>query len=263
MTHQENTLTYPDSIFFQDLTAAPYKLLLLDFDGTLSPFVEDRFQAYPYPGVTDLLKEIMACPQGKVIIITGRPLQEILPLLDMPSPPEIWGAHGWERLTLEGKTETFPLPGDTAQILKNVEQQFKSKIPAEKLDIKSASIAVHWRGLSDETKAVYQEHARRVCAPYAQHEVLELQNFDGGLELRVKGRDKGTSVKAILQEAPEKSKAVYLGDDRTDEDAFAALDGIGTGILVRKQWRETKAQFWLKPPEELLNFLRQWKEACR
>ncbi len=263
MNPSEQTSAYPDPSFFQRLRKASRRLLLLDFDGTLSPFVENRFEAYPYPGVTEILKNIMVCPKGKMIIITGRPVAEILPLLNMSPSPEIWGAHGWERLTADGKIETFPLPGLTGDILKKVRTQLEAKIPAEKLDVKSASIAVHWRGLGGDVKAAYQDHAQQVCAPYDDDEYLELQGFDGGLELRVKGRDKGTSVKAILKEAPSETMAVYLGDDRTDEDAFEALQGIGTGILVRREWRETKAQFRLKPPEDLLAFLDQWQQACR
>jgi trehalose-6-phosphatase len=52
--------------------------------------------------------------------------------------------------------------------------------------------------------------------------------------------------------------AAYLGDDATDEDAFKAIRGRGIGVLVRPQFRATAADFWLKPPEELLEFLERW-----
>jgi trehalose 6-phosphate phosphatase len=50
----------------------------------------------------------------------------------------------------------------------------------------------------------------------------------------------------------------YLGDDQTDEDAFVRLRGRGLCILVRPELRPTAAAMWLRPPGELIGFLRQW-----
>jgi trehalose-6-phosphatase len=54
----------------------------------------------------------------------------------------------------------------------------------------------------------------------------------------------------------------YLGDDRTDEDAFKALAGRGLAVLVREELRPTAAAVWLRPPVELLDFLQRWMTAC-
>jgi trehalose-6-phosphatase len=54
----------------------------------------------------------------------------------------------------------------------------------------------------------------------------------------------------------------YLGDDSTDESAFQAMQGRGLTILVRPIWRETAAQLWLQPPDELRDFLGLWLKAC-
>jgi trehalose-6-phosphatase len=53
----------------------------------------------------------------------------------------------------------------------------------------------------------------------------------------------------------------YLGDDRTDEDAFAALQRIGLAVLVRSLPQPTAANLWIEPPEELVEFLAQWRQA--
>ena len=87
---------------------------------------------------------------------------------------------------------------------------------------------------------------------------LELRHFDGGLELRVPGRDKGNAVETVLSGFKKDYIASYLGDDLTDEDAFRSLKGKGLSVLVREELRDTEADIWLKPPEEMINFLSQW-----
>jgi len=54
----------------------------------------------------------------------------------------------------------------------------------------------------------------------------------------------------------------YLGDDATDEDAFRILNGRGLTVLVGPKYHFTAAQIWLKPPDELYDFLRSWITAC-
>lgn len=69
-------------------------------------------------------------------------------------------------------------------------------------------------------------------------------------------------VERLLGEMGPGTVAAYLGDDLTDEDAFRAIRGRGTGILVREEFRPTAAGFLLKPPEDVLDFLARWNEAA-
>jgi trehalose 6-phosphate phosphatase len=65
-------------------------------------------------------------------------------------------------------------------------------------------------------------------------------------------------TKSILEETTGEAVVAYLGDDLTDEDGFEALKDRGIGVLVRKNYRPTKADIWIKPPKELLDFLSEW-----
>jgi trehalose-6-phosphatase len=56
--------------------------------------------------------------------------------------------------------------------------------------------------------------------------------------------------------------AAYLGDDTTDEDAFAVLRGRGLTMLVRAEQRPSQAEYWLRPPQDLLAFLDAWIHAA-
>ena len=126
------------------------------------------------------------------------------------------------------------------------------------MERKLASIALHWRGIDEKSAASIAKRAEASWLPIAHAGAVELLRFDGGLELRAVGCNKQYAVKAVLSEAPQESAIAYLGDDMTDEDAFRAVAPRGLGVLVRPQVRETAADVWIRPPEELLTFLRYW-----
>jgi trehalose-phosphatase len=138
----------------------------------------------------------------------------------------------------------------------------------QRCDFKPAGIALHWRGMPDADRRSLEQGARAAWEPICRASPhLSLRPFDGGLELRSKGMDKGRAVGAILNEVGENAAVAYLGDDETDEDAFRALaadqpDAQGAGkpiarlpVLVRSQLRPTAADVWLRPPHELAAFL--------
>ena len=103
--------------------------------------------------------------------------------------------------------------------------------------------------------------ARKTWQSFAAGTALELHGFDGGLEIRPGGHDKGDAVRTVLGEMPSDTVAAYLGDDVTDEDAFTALDGRGLTVLVRGELRTTAAEVWLTPPSDLVAFLERWERA--
>jgi trehalose-phosphatase len=72
--------------------------------------------------------------------------------------------------------------------------------------------------------------------------------------------DKGRAVLWLLEtQALERAKVrpIYIGDDRTDEDAFRALEPCGVGIIVSEQPRPTAASYSLKDPTEVERFVRE------
>ena len=123
-------------------------------------------------------------------------------------------------------------------------------------------VAIHWRGADPRVYEAASETLERRFAPAAANYGLELLPFDGGLELRPKAFHKGLVVERAFAELGDEAAVAYLGDDRTDEDAFAALRGRGLPVLVRPEPRETLATAWLQPPGEVLAFLAEWNAAC-
>jgi trehalose-phosphatase len=244
--------------FFARLAGAPRAALLLDYDGTLAPFRIDPAEARPYPGVAAALDAILAQDDTRVVIVSGRWTRHLLPLLGLARTPEIWGSHGWERRYPDGRTE----------MARPVEAALRGLVEADgwidavhrlggRSELKPACLAIHWRGLPDEVAGEIRQIVTENWALYARASGLELHAFDGGLELRVPGRDKGDAVRQLRAEMPDALLA-YLGDDLTDEDAFRALSGTDLAVLARPELRPTAAGLWLRPPDEVLAFLERW-----
>lgn len=251
--------------YFDSIRRAKRRALFLDYDGTLAPFVVQRDQAFPYPGVREILTRIIADGGCRLIVVSGRRVQDLIPLLGLSARPEIWGTHGLERLTPgESKPELGPVPKAALTGLAKAKLWAQTEGLDEHLETKIGALAVHWRGVPkserDEVLKKVTEHWLPICEGNA----LVLHSFDGGLELRIEGQNKAIAVRTVLAEmGPEPAAAAYLGDDLTDEDAFQELKGKGLCVLVRPELRDTHADLWLKPPEELLGFLEGWAEACR
>jgi trehalose-phosphatase len=248
--------------FFAGLASAQARVLLLDYDGTLAPFRVERDQAAPYSGVRDALAAMLQAGHTRLVVISGRKASELPGLLRLTPQPEIWGTHGWERLRPDGAYSSPQLDTRVAAGLAAARAWADWQGLAGQLEEKPASVALHWRGLPPELIAELRA-AALACWSALVPAGLEIHSFDGGIELRVPGRDKGFAVRTILGETrPDAASIAYLGDDLTDEDAFAALAGRGLGILVRAELRPTKAALWLRPPEELIAFLWRWQRAC-
>ena len=253
--------------FFGSFAPGVRPLLLLDYDGTLAPFQVDRFKAQPWPGVRELLQKIQRQGSTRIRVVSGRPAREVAKLLALDPVPETWGLHGSERLHSDGTCELERLPPETQARLDALSNKLHRDSFGGLFEYKPNAAVMHWRGASPQKAAEIEACTRELFEPLAQIEGLTLLKFESGLELRA-GRDKGAAVSAILREAaagaPLDDPSAYLGDDFTDEAAFRAVDsspGPHLSALVRREWRETAADTWLHPPEELITFLERWLKA--
>lgn len=247
--------------FFDRLAQTDYPLLMLDYDGTLAPFRRERDEAIPYPGVRDRLARFVAAPRTRVIIISGRWIEDLMPLLGLEKVPEIWGCHGAERRQPDGSYTPVTLSPPAQQGLAEALQWARNNKLRDHIEKKPISIAFHWRQLDSDKQQRLAELVKGEWEDKAEKLELVLHEFDGGLELKAAGINKGQVVKALMKELPEEYVAAYLGDDFTDEDAFRALEGHGLRVLVRREKRATLADVRLTPPEELLSFLDRWLET--
>lgn len=248
--------------FFDRLERSAECTLIIDYDGTLAPFREDREEAEPYPGVAGCIDRIMERSGSRVVVVSGRSVEDVRPLLGFKKPPEIWGCHGWERMMPDASLHVPEIDERHRGGLREALSWAETRGLESRCERKTACLAFHWRGLAPATIASLHETVDRVWREIAVRNGMLLREFNGGIELRVPDRDKGTAVETILAETPPGAVTAYLGDDRTDEDAFKALKGKGLSVLVNESFHETTADLWLIPPRELLAFLSRWGGLC-
>jgi trehalose-phosphatase len=131
------------------------------------------------------------------------------------------------------------------------------EIPGAQLERKHFSVAAHYRNVNENEAS---KVALAVDAVAAKHRELRRINGKKVYELLPDiDWHKGKAVLWLLETLElERGKAfpIFIGDDRTDEDAFSALEKRGVGILVSEQPQVTAASYWLNNPEEVERFLR-------
>jgi len=248
--------------FFQKLKSG-LSLLLLDYDGTLAPFHIDPKQARPYSGVIERLNSLMTSDNTTLIIISGREISSLGPLLDLNPLPELWGLHGGQRRKNDGMVEELKLSEKQQEGLVQARQIAEKYSTYARREEKRLSLAIHWRGIDPSLRDRFEHIMIRELGEIAEGHDLALLSFKEGIEILSNNLNKGHAIEVILKEYGDSlnGRVAYLGDDITDEEAFSALDGAGLRVLVSSDTQSTQADIQIDPPEELLGFLDRWIEA--
>jgi trehalose-phosphatase len=244
--------------FFHGLGRARERVLLLDYDGTLAPFHKRPERAQPYPRVVEVLKEVSRRCATRIVIVSGRRLADLRgPLARIPHS-EAWASHGWECFTASGARLGYEPARHAQRQLQLAEAPARSlAMHGARVERKIGSVAVHWRGMEEGAAQRVRGLLAEAWRGLAMDELTRVE-FDGGVELCARGRDKGDAVRDILATCSPDAVCAYLGDDPTDEDAFEAIRSRGLGVLVHTELRDTRAGLWIAPPMELIAFLERW-----
>ena len=227
--------------------------LFLDLDGTLAPIAARPQDVVPDPRRTGILERLMRGLDGRLAVVSGRTLCDIDRILE-GRVPAVAAVHGLVRRDADGRitpTEPHPaLPQAVAAL-----RLFAAGHPGLLVEDKILSATLHYRGDPDHAQAARME-AERIAARTG----LMLQPGDMVVELRTPGPTKGDSVEAFLAHAPfTGATPIFLGDDLTDEDGFAAAERLGGyGVLVGPK-RDTAARLRLEDVDAAL----AWLEAAR
>lgn len=246
--------------FWDRLRDAGPKFLALDYDGTLAPFHAERMNAFPVSGISDLLRQIQTRGDTTLAIISGRPIFELVTLLGNISVTMV-GNHGFEFRDPHGDTVIKKITPEQAEGLVKAQGIGIEMGGQGHLETKTASIALHTRGLRpDQAFAMEEEISRRWEGLCATHK-LETRRFNGGVELRASNWNKGDALEMLLRGLPKDTLCVYIGDDETDEDAFERIRPYGFGIRVGDPCQPSKASGFLPDIDAVKSFLEGWKNS--
>lgn len=231
--------------------------LFLDLDGTLAPLAATPGAVGPDPRRTGLLRALAARLDGRVAILSGRPLADIDRIVEDAIAAGA-GVHGLERRDADRRTVESP-PHQALPVARGELERFAAGRPGVLVEDKGAALALHYRQAPDAGP-----DARRLAAVVAEREGLALQPGDCVIELRTPGADKGSALAAFMAEAPFRGcLPVMVGDDLTDEHAFAAALALGGhGVLVGPA-RASRATARLADVEAVLAWLETLAEAPR
>ncbi|MDR7301638.1 trehalose-phosphatase [Haloactinomyces albus] len=209
------------------LARTPRLLVACDYDGTLSPIVADPAQAKPLPESVHAMRSLAALPATTTAVISGRALRDLATLSRFPSEVHLVGSHGSE-FDVGFVHELDPEATQLRTRLQRTVQEITSGQPGVALENKPASVAVHVRRAEQQ---VGEQVLDAVRSGPATWEGVEVTDGKSVIELSVVQTDKGNALDALRHQVGS-TAAIFLGDDVTDEKAFARMQGPDLGIKV-------------------------------
>jgi trehalose 6-phosphate phosphatase len=234
---------------WQAIVAGPATAVIAsDFDGVLSPLVEDPALSRPVEGGLDALARL-ARSVRQVAIVTGRPALVATELSGVSGHPGLgelvvlghYGLERWEAAT--GKVTTEPVPAGVAAARGRLPGLLtEAGVPDAFVEDKESSLAVHTRRLEDPTGAF--ELLRGPLTALAEETELRLEPGNLVLELRPPGIDKGVAIRSLIESTGARS-ILYAGDDLGDLAAFRAIaeereNGLSAVLLATRSSNATE-----------------------
>ncbi|KAK9078069.1 hypothetical protein SSX86_002126 [Deinandra increscens subsp. villosa] len=244
--------------------------LFLDYDGTLSPIVDNPDDAFMSNAMRAAVRNV--AKYIPTAIISGRSREKVLRFVGLK---ELYyaGSHGMDIMgpvqpladrTTEVKDESLYQPASEFLPMIN-EQVFVSlveitkHIEGAKVENNKFCVSVHYRNVDEKSWTTVAQYVQDTLKRYPR---LRLTHGRMVLEIRPMLKwDKGKAVEFLLESldlsSSEDVLPIYVGDDRTDEDAFKFLreGGHGYGILVTPAPKESNAYYSLRDPSEVMEFI--------
>lgn len=252
------TTPFPSSLPAPPLPAAQDRwALFLDVDGCLLEFADQPDDVLVSPSLGALLQRLQRALGGAMALVSGRALAELDRLFGSPG----WamaGLHGHELRGVDGTPRGMPSDPVQQAHMRQAAHALAARLEGVQLEDKQHAIALHCRR-APEQLATLRAAAEALAGKLPGY---DLQPGNLVMEFKPAGVDKGRAVDALLAQAPFAGRTpVVLGDDLTDEHAFAAANRAG-GLSVRVGSREpTQAKFTLPSPPAVHAWLARVADA--
>jgi trehalose 6-phosphate phosphatase len=235
-----------------DLRNPDQHALFLDFDGTLVAIADRPDDVRLDPETRVALAELKVQLGGALAIVTGRDIAAVDHFL-APLHLSMAGVHGLMRRDAQGRTWKSSFDDTLPAAIEQAVSPLLQKYPGLLVERKYGAVAVHYRD-HPELEQVSIEALEN--ALYGIKET-EIKRGKMVVEVKAAGGNKGAAVADFLREEPFAGRrAVFAGDDVTDEDAFAFVNANG-GISIKVGPGATIAAYRTSGTAEFLDWLRR------
>jgi trehalose 6-phosphate synthase/phosphatase len=207
------------------------RLLLLDYDGTLVPFVRDHALARPGHTVLSLLQSLASDPANHLVLVSGRDHKTLESWFGDLSI-HLVAEHGF--LTRKAGDEwraTKVIPGNWKSRLLPVLELFADRLPGTTVEQKEYSLVWHYRGADPEQGEPFAHELVDNLNALTGNVDIQVMQANKAIEVRVAGINKGTVARDLIAEGGY-DFIFAVGDDRTDEDLFAVLPERAYSVKV-------------------------------
>lgn len=230
--------------------------LFLDYDGTLTPIVEDPAQAVLAPDTKTVLDGLSRNEDCHVIVISGRSLSDLQEKVGLKKVIYV-GNHGFEISGPQVRFENSCFP-QFRKIFHRILEELKPELTAMPeifIEDKRITASIHVRRLDPARKPLFKRTLQKITRPYVQSKEIMLREGKEVYELRPAAEwDKGRAALWLIKDRdPERTVSIYIGDDQTDEDAFLALKDSALTIHVGDG--RTAAKYFLENPDQVKTLL--------
>jgi trehalose 6-phosphate phosphatase len=211
----------------EDLAQVPILLVACDFDGTIAPIVSHPSEAQPNREAIVAMSLLAAMPQTHVAVISGRALKDLSSRTQDAENLHLVGSHGSEF----DPGFASGLPRDAVELLGRLSSglaTISNQCPGSFVEEKPAGVTFHYRNADDSSCKVALD---AILAGPATLPGVFVRHGKKMVELSVMEMNKGTALSGMRQRLGA-SAVIFLGDDLTDEDAFATLSGPDIGVKI-------------------------------
>ncbi|MEM9083438.1 MAG: trehalose-phosphatase [Planctomycetota bacterium] len=230
------------------LASVPVLLLCTDYDGTLAPIVLDPTQAKPSRESLVALRRIAELPNTHAAVISGRSLADLDHMLNLGEGVMLVGSHGSEY----DQDFSRSLTGEQVELRERILGEMRELAAAEEhfhIEEKPASVAFHYRNAPEEESQRALAHLEQTLCSL---DGVQPKHGKKVLELAVVQTSKGDAIDTLRHRVGA-TAVMYLGDDVTDEDAFARMGGPDVTIKVGSG--DSLATYRVADPEEVARVL--------
>lgn len=246
------------------IAQAPRVFFFLDYDGTLTPIVNKPEKARLKKAMRAMLFGLSGFSGLRIAVVSGRSLPDLQNM--MGSIPEIIyvGNHGLE---MKGKDFSWshPMVNQASKIMGRIWDELGKNLRSVKgmfLENKILGISLHYRLVAEGKIADLHRDFQKIIAPWVQLGAVSVHDGKKVWEIRSKARlwNKGRVVQWLLRRYKRQGGflPVFIGDDRTDEDAFKILQSSGITVKVTGNPRVlSAAKYYIHSPDELFDLLEQ------